>query len=341
MGIGRRIHLLPDDVNYVAHRMPELETVTAEYIRWGALVKYKEMVLNERLNGIFPVYEDIRGFIPEMGGRMINQKDIDMRRRVAFLGDRLKERLCGEEDPIGQTILINSTPFTVIGVMKHKIQTSSYQGRDEDVIAIPASTFVALLGDPYLDNMIIKPAEGDEFKSIEKRFFEVMGAKHRFDPNDERALWTWDLVESSKANYAIAYGIQLFLGMIGGLTLLIASVGVANIMYVSVKERTREIGIKMALGAKKIYILIQFILEALWITLFGGALGIAIGYVITEAFKMVEIQSEAVNFLGKPAVSLEIGLVVTLILGIIGFLSGLFPAMKASSVDPVKSLRYE
>ena len=302
---------------------------------------------------LFPVYEDLRNFIPQMGGRFIADADIQLRRRVAFLGDRVYERLFagGSSDitgksnqpvnPIGQTILINGTPFTVIGVMKHKMQQSSYQGRDEDVIAIPATTFVGIFGDPYLDNIIYRPANKDQHKAVEKRLFEVMGAKHKFNPDDESALWTWDILESEKEEEKIALGIQLFLGMIGALTLIIAGVGVANIMYVSVKERTREIGIKMALGARRIYILVQFVLEALWITLFGGLLGMALAYVLTEAFKRVDIQSEAINFMGKPTVSLEIGLIVTLILGMIGFLSGLFPAMKASSVDPVQSLRYE
>lgn len=352
-GKGRHIPLLPDDPDYIRQRMPELQAVSAEYIRWGANVTYKNNILSERINGLFPAYEELRNFIPQMGGRFINEADIEKRRRVAFLGDRVYERLfaggssdaSGRENqpinPIGQTIDIGGTPFTVIGIMQHKIQGSSYQGRDEDVIAIPATTFVAIFGDPYLDNIIYKPAANSDYKAAEKRLFEVMGAKHKFNPNDESALWTWDILEEEKEEEMIALGIQLFLGMIGALTLIIAGVGVANIMYVSVRERTREIGIKMALGARRIYILVQFVLEALWITLFGGVLGMAMAYVLTEAFKLVEIDSEAINFMGKPTVSLEIGILVTLILGLIGFLSGLFPAMKASSVDPVQSLRYE
>ncbi len=352
-GKGRHISLLPEDINYIKERMPEMEAVSGEYIRWGADVRYGSNLLNERINGLFPIYEDLRNFIPQMGGRFVNDIDIQQRRRVAFLGDRVYERLFagGSSDitgkssqpvnPVGQIITINGTPFTVIGVMKHKMQQSSYQGRDEDVIAIPATTFVGIFSDPYLDNIIYRPVNKDQHKAVEKHLFEVMGAKHKFNPSDESALWTWDILESEKEEEKIALGIQLFLGMIGALTLIIAGVGVANIMYVSVKERTREIGIKMALGARRIYILVQFVLEALWITLFGGLLGMALAYVLTEAFKRVDIQSEAINFMGKPTVSLEIGLIVTLILGLIGFLSGLFPAMKASSVDPVQSLRYE
>jgi putative ABC transport system permease protein len=133
----------------------------------------------------------------------------------------------------------------------------------------------------------------------------------------------------------------MFLGIIGGLTLLIAGVGVANIMYVSIKERTREIGIKMAMGARRSYILTQFLIEALIITFFGGFGGMSISYIMTEGFKRIPIESDVLDMMGRPTISLEIGIIVVVILGIMGILSGLFPAMKAASVSPVESLRYE
>ncbi len=344
-GKGRRIHLHPEDVDYLRGRMPELETVVGEYIRWGAPVRYGKTIINERVNGIYPEHQQLRNFIPQMGGRMIDDLDMYHKRRVAFLGTRLKDRLFGEDTPVdqvvGKVIYLYDWPFTVIGVMKHKMQMSSYQGRDEDVIAIPASTFHTLLGDAYLDNMIYKPRELDNMKVVEKRVFEVMGSKYKFDPDDERALSTWDIVEETKITNAITVGIQMFLGIIGALTLLIAAVGVANIMYVSIRERTREIGVKMAVGARRMYIIMQFIIEALGITFMGGLLGMALAYILTEAYKMVPIESEALGFWGKPTVSLEIGIIVTLILGILGFLAGFFPALKAASVSPTEALRYE
>ena len=141
--------------------MPELEIVAGEYIRWGAPIKYKDKIITERINGLYPIYRDVRNFIPEPGGRMINELDMEKRRRVAFLGNHTKDRLFGPDTPleevVGEKITIYSIPYTVIGVMKEKMQMSSYQGQDEDVIAIPATTFHAILGDPYLDNLIIKP----------------------------------------------------------------------------------------------------------------------------------------------------------------------------------------
>ena len=325
--------------------MPELEIVAAEYIRWGAPVRYGKTLVEQRINGLYPSYETIRNFIPEMGGRFINQLDMDAERRVAFLGNRTKERLFGfdmpNEEVVGQTIYIYNTPYTVIGVMQPKFQMGSYQGRDEDVIAIPATTFHTILGDPYLDNIIYKPRSFDNMEGVEKRLFEVMGAKYKFDPTDESALSTWDVVEEARVTNDMFDGIQIFLGLIGGLTLLIAAVGVANIMYVSIKERTREIGVKMAVGARKIYVLVQFIVEALGITFVGGSLGMSVAYIVTELFKMAPIESDVLDFMGRPTVSLEIGIVVTVILGILGFLSGLFPAMRAASINPSEALRYE
>ena len=343
-GKGRRILLHPEDVDYIRRSMPEMETVAAEYIRWGAGVKYGDKILNERINGIYPAYKELRNFRPQMGGRMINDLDMQHKRRVAFLGDNLQKRLMpgvSPQDAVGKLIYINGTPFTVIGVMEHKLQMSSYQGPDEDVVAIPATAFETIFSDPWLDNIIYKPKDYGDIERVKSRLLEVMGAKYRFDPTDEFALSDWDLVEQAIMMHKITFGIEVFLGVLGFLTLLIAGVGVTNIMYVSIKERTREIGIKMAVGGRRLYILAQFIVEALGITFLGGVIGMAVAYVMTELFKMVPLESEALNMLGKPTVSFEIGVIVITILGILGFLAGLFPAMKAASINPTEALRYE
>ena len=341
LGKGRRIAFQEEDVSYLRKRVPGLRYIGGEYHRWGTEVRYGDNVLSEHVNGIPPNYEFMRAHIAQQGGRMINDFDMQKKRRVAFLGNDLKDRLFGDEDPIGKQILIQGMPFTVIGVMIDKMQMSSYSGMDVDKVSIPATTFEAIFGDRYLDNMVYQPENVKEMKQVEAKIYEAMGAKYKFDPSDDRALSIWDVAESSRQFNNILVGIKLFLGIIGGLTLLIAGVGVANIMYVSIKERTREIGIKMAVGARRSYILAQFLVEAILITFFGGFLGMSISYILTEGFKRVPIESDVLDFMGRPTVSWEIGLTVIGILGIMGLLAGFFPALRASSIKPVDSLRYE
>ncbi|HPC10868.1 MAG TPA: ABC transporter permease, partial [candidate division Zixibacteria bacterium] len=340
-GKGRPIWLKKDDVRYLEERVPGLRYIGGEYHRWGTEIRYGDKVLSEHANGIPPNYEFMRSHIPMQGGRMINDLDMRLKRRVAYLGHNLKERLFGDEDAVGKQILVKGIPFTIVGVEIEKMQMSSYSGQDADKLSLPATTFEAIFGDRYLDNIVYQPERVEDMKAVEKAVYEAMAAKYTFDPADERALWVWDVAESARQFENLMIGLKLFLGIVGGLTLLIAGVGVANIMYVSIRERTREIGIKMAVGARRSYILAQFLIEAIIITFFGGFGGLAISYILTEGFKRLPIESEVLDFMGRPTISLDVGAIVVAILGVMGLLSGFFPALRAASVNPVESLRYE
>ena len=179
-------------------------------------------------------------------------------------------------------------------------------------------------------------------KAALTRLRQILGAKDGFDPTDDRALGVWDTVEDQAQTRQIMLGIQVFLGIIGALTLIVGGVGVANIMYAVVRERTREIGVKMALGARPAWITAPFVLEATLYTLLGGAAGMFIAFVLVALLGLIPTDgSEVMAYLGHPTLSIPIGTVTTAILGGIGLLAGYFPARRAAAIDPAATLRYE
>jgi putative ABC transport system permease protein len=341
LGKGRSVRFMDEDLELLKKKVPGIEAVGGEYNRWGVSITYKKNTVSERVNGVYPCYEEMRAHYPERGGRFINDLDMQYKRRVVFLGNKLKERLFGKEEAVGKTIIINNTPFTVIGVMIEKMQMGMYNGPDWDKATIPATTFKTIWGHKYLDNIVYQPKDASQIEEVKEKVSEVMGSKYKFDTKDNQALLLWDLIEGQKVFGKVILGFQIFLGIIGGMTLLIAGVGVANIMYVAVKERTREIGIKMALGAKRFQIMTQFLLESLLIAIIGGALGVILSVIIVKIWGAIPVKADWMQWLGKPTISMEIALITSLILGAIGMLAGIFPSRKAASVNPVESLRYE
>ncbi|MBD3168026.1 MAG: FtsX-like permease family protein [candidate division Zixibacteria bacterium] len=338
---GRRIWMKPEDMSLIKQRIPAIEEVGGEFSRWGVDIRYGEELMGRHCTGVTPSYENLRYHIPMQGGRFINQKDLDEKRRVAFLGNETAEKLFKGEEAVGKLVYINRVPFTVIGVMIPKEQTNMYSGPDNEKVVIPMTTFGTIFGDVYLDVFIFKPKVSEDVEFAKREVYRVMGSKYKFDPNDERALHMWDTIETQQIMTNVLLGIQIFMGIIGGLTLLVAGVGVANIMYVTVRRRTREIGVKMAMGAKPRYILWEFILEALMIGVSGGFVGFLIAGIIIRVIRQIPIEDEALKFLGKPVVSVEIAVITAIILTIIAFLAGFFPSRRAAKINPAESLRYE
>ncbi|HET8775201.1 MAG TPA: ABC transporter permease [Thermoanaerobaculia bacterium] len=339
---GRPIRPSVDDLEFVRSRMPELKSVIGEVVSWRTAVAYERKTINSRVNGVNWEYGDARKHYPVAGGRWLTPEDEQQRRRVAFLGDEMATDLFDKVDPVGKTILINGAPFIVIGVMQHKTQMGSYQGPDAQHACIPISTARALFGRDRLNNMLIETHRPEDMLPALKKFNEIMGPKFGYDPTDDRAFGTWDTVKSAKVNRMFSVGIQMFLGIVGALTLLIGGVGVANIMFAVIKERTREIGVKMALGARGSWIIWPFVLEALVYTFIGGAMGIIIATLFVAAATYLPVESNRVmSFLGRPTLSPQIGIATSAILGLIGLVAGYFPARRAARIDPASTLRYE
>lgn len=339
---GRPIRLRLDDIDFVRERMPELKAVHGEVVNSRTALTYGRKTVNGRVIGTNWVFGEDRKHYPQPGGRFFGPEDEINRRRVVFLGDQLAKDIFGDEQPVGKTLLLNNMPYTVIGVMQKKTQMGMYGGPDADHAVIPASTFKAQFGRDLLNVLVIETYKPEEMKPELKKLNEVLGPQFGYDPTDDRALSTWDMVENAKVTANILIGIQIFLGIIGALTLLIGGVGVANIMYAVVKERTREIGVKMALGARQRWIIMPFVLEAVLYTFIGGLLGITIANILVTLTSFIPIENNQVlSFLGRPTLDPQIGIITSLILGTIGLLAGYFPARRAASVDPAATLRYE
>jgi len=339
---GRPIRMRIDDLDLVRARMPQLKSVVGEVVSWRTALTYGRKTVNGRVIGTNVEYGEARKHYPQAGGRFLTPEDEVQRRRVIFLGDEMAKDIFGDEKPVGKVLLVNNAPYLVIGVMQHKTQMGMYGGPDSNHAVIPISTFRAQFGRDRLNNLLIETPKPEQMRSELKRLNEIVGAKYGYDPSDDRALPAWDMVKSSETTRKILIGLQLFLGIVGALTLLIGGVGVANIMYAVVKERTREIGVKMALGAKRRWIIMPFVLEAVVYTLIGGALGITVATLLVALTALVPIESNRVlSFLGRPTLSPQIGIATSVILGIIGLLAGYFPARRAASVDPAATLRYE
>lgn len=337
---GRRIRLMEEDLDLIKRSIPEVDLVSPSWGRRVTIERGKTRT-TQYMEAVSPDFEELRRMFPAAGGRFLDPKDVAERKRVVFLGDSIAIRLFGQQDPVGQTVLIDRLPFLVVGHMRHKLQTSMNNGPDDQRIIIPASTYRTIYGPKTLDEMMVRPRDVAQAPMVKARIYEVLGRRHQFDPTDKRALAIWDFVEDGKENLAIGRGIQIFLGVVGGFTLLLAGVGVANIMYVVVKERTREIGVKLALGARRRHIVAQFTFEALLLSFMGGLVGLSFSALVVTVVALIPKTSMAMEMIANPILSWPIALGTVGILATIGLAAGVFPARRAAAVDPVESLRYE
>lgn len=340
---GRRIRLHPEDIPFLEARIPEIVRIAPEsYNNYPVSARGRE--INRTVHGTTAAFAAMRTQIPQLGGRFLNPDDEAEARKAAFIGWDVARDLFGAENPVGQEIVINRVPFTVVGVLQKKLQDSMYQGPDANQIYLPFSAFRQIDSQPFLDRIHIQPRETRYSLFIEERVRALLGQKYRFAAGDRYALGIWNTIEDVKEAGAIFKGIEVFLGIMGGLTLLIGAVGVTNLMYAIVRERTQEIGIKLALGARRRVIIQQFILETLFIFLKGTFWGFVTAFNIVHLVRLIPISYEGFGIEGyllRPIFSMEIFLIFLVIVGSLVFLSGIFPAIRASRLNPIESLRYE
>ena len=338
---GRWIRFTEEDADVLLQSIPQIQEVSPSYGRWGVRLKNGTRTASTYLEAVYPNFEFIRTMYPKAGGRFLNDRDLQEKRRTIFLGFDITDELFGDEDPIGKEVLLDGVPFTLVGVMQKKMQMGMSNGPDDRRAIIPFTTFESLYPHRYLRMITIRPNRLTDTELIKSELYRVLGRKLRFDPSDKEAIDMWDFITNIKEMEKIFTGIEIFMGVVGALTLLVAGVGVANIMYVVVKERTREIGIKKAVGAKSKHIVVQFIFESLLIAILGGTIGIFLSWGIVKIFSMIPVQNQGIAYLGTPQISKVVLFTTAIILGTIGLIAGVFPARKAAKLDPVESLRYE
>jgi putative ABC transport system permease protein len=335
LGKGRRIRLTERDVALLRRRAQRVDAVAAEYSRTLRL-QNGSAVRAVSVSGVDVPFGEMRNLIPAEGGRFLNPLDETGRRRVMFVGTELAKQVWGEgADPVGRTVRLNGSPFLVVGLMQEKIQQSNYSGPDTYRAYIPSSTFQALTGDKYLDQFIYTAVDDEHTAEAIEEVAQILGARHRFAADDEEALKVWDTTQMMKFMNAFMVAFNIFLGVVGSLTLVVGGIGVSNIMNVVVEERTREIGIKMAIGARPRTVLGGIMLETLILIAAGGLIGIAITAGICAIFPSFGLT----DFVGDPALSGNVAVLTVGLLGTIGLLAGWFPARAAARLDPVVAMK--
>jgi len=339
---GREVHWEDADVAAVQAESPDCEYAIPELERNDVRAHSSYNNAAFTVTGSHPPFGYIRSL--DVGeGRFYNWDDQKEARRVAFLGSDAAKQLFPGRNPVGESVYLNAFPYTVIGVMATKKQDSSYDGWDVNKVFVP---FAAMRRDfpdkppgtsTTFDQLLVTPRSVEQHEACKREVQTVLGRMHNFDPDDKEACPIWDTVQEAKAFRQMTNGMKYFLGAVGIVTLFLGGLGVMNVMMVAVRERTREIGVRKALGAPARTILKQFFIEALLIAFLSGAIGMGIAYGICFLVNLLPMP----DFFAGLVATWQSGLVACLLLGIIAIFSALYPARRAASIDPIEALRYE
>ncbi len=341
---GRRILLEPRDILALREGVPAIDAISPE-LRRHLPVSHGYRTKDHSVAGVEAAFERIRQMQVEFG-RFITEDDVLQRRRVAVLGAGVKKELFSGLPALGADIKVGGVRYTVIGVLQKKTQISNYATPDDDSIFVPHPTLASQVDARYLDNIVLLPAENGLRQGVIAEVRAALGREHRFDPRDERAVNIMDWNQFRGLVTGLSVGLNILLTVIGTLTLSVGAVGVMNIMLVSVTERTREIGILKAIGAKRTHILGQILLEGLLLTLVGGATGVLLAVLLTRAIGTLPLLGPLFeDTSGRGDIHLAVSLpalaTATTVLVLVGLAAAIVPAFRAARLDPVRAIRNE
>jgi len=337
---GVDVRFTQEDVDALTTNLPQITHITPSVDK-QSVVAYENRSFTFSVSGNYPNVYDIRS-LKQGQGRFYNMEDQVQRAHVAVIGSEAKDKLFSGRNALGERIRLDGISFEVVGVLSAKMQ----EGNDDinRVVYIPFTTMSDLKSTHYLDTIWFN-YQTPEYQRIEPAVRTILAGQHKFNETDREAVRVFNLMNQLHQFEIITLGLKVLMGFIGTLTLGIGGVGLMNIMLVSVTQRTREIGVQKALGAKRGYILMQFLAEALTITAIGGLLGVILAYVVALSVGRLTLYSafakngEAgdIRLMIQPATLIA----STLILGMVGLVSGMIPALRASRLDPIESLRHE
>jgi putative ABC transport system permease protein len=338
MGLGRNIQLTNEDVQAIKQQIPNVRFIAGENQTGGATITYEKKLGNFAVHGVPDDYFKIKESVPFSLGRKLNPLDQQENRKICELGTAVVEKIFGKDvDPVGKEVRINGVVMKIVGVFHDK----GNRGRDSERIYIPDSTYRKVFGNGNkVQSLWLRPVEGTDGFELEKKVISLLQNRHNVSPEDKRAVRSFNMAEPAKMVNGLFMGISFIIWFVGMGTLAAGIVGISNIMIITVKERTREIGIRKALGATPTSIVSTLLLESILVTSIAGYAGMVLGVGLLELVSFGLRESGAkLEFFQNPEVDFQVAITAIILLVVVGALAGLVPALKAARIAPIEAMR--